>query len=234
MEAHATTQRVPAVLGFFDAPSARGLGYEDMGGKADTQDRIIQSALRLFGEGGYNGTSVAAIAEAAGVSASAVFWHFGDKATLFAEVCKRMLVPFLESITTTYEHLEPADQIFEMFSTYERFVTSQRETIETFVRWVLESKELRASLSGQLFGLQDIFTRKIESALTASTGDPDAARELAAGLITLLDGNLLLTLLDTDPANQARRRAGLLRLAALAATPAHGEAVRAPKTERPD
>lgn len=186
------------------------------GGKAETQERILNEAVRLFSAKGYNRTSVGAIAAAAGVSRSAVFWHFTDKATLFGEVCKRMLVPFVQRLSTSYAHLDPAEQIFEIFSVYERFVAENRETIETFVRWVLEAPELRESLLPKLFGLQDIFTRKIEVALCERTGDPKRAAELAAGLVSLLDGNLLLTLLDPVGENQNRRREGLLRLAELA------------------
>lgn len=190
---------------------------EDMSGdKAATQQRILAAALGLFAKRGYNGTSVSAIAEAAGVSRSAVFWHFGDKASLFSEVFKRMLVPFMERITNTYEGMSPGEQIQEMFSVYESFVTDNRETIETFVRWVMESSELRSALSDQLFALQDAFTRKIERAIAEATGDAEAASELAAGMIAMLDGNFLLTLLDVEGKTQARRRAGLLRIAKLA------------------
>ncbi len=190
---------------------------EDMSGdKAATQERILAAALGLFAQRGYNGTSVSAIAEAAGVSRSAVFWHFGDKASLFREVFKRMLIPFMERITNTYEHLSPGDQLLEMFSVYERFVTDNRQTIETFVRWVMESSELRDVLNDQLFALQDTFTRKIERAIAEASGDPEAAAELAAGMIAMLDGNFLLTLLDPEGKTQARRRAGLLRIARLA------------------
>ncbi len=190
---------------------------EDMSGdKAETQERILGAALSLFAERGYNGTSVSAIAQAAGVSRSSIFWHFGDKASLFSEVFKRMLVPFLDRITTTYEHLTPGEQVFEMFSVYESFVSDNRAAIEIFVRWVMESSELRSALSDQLFALQDTFTRKIERALAEATGDHEAASELAAGMIAMLDGNFLLTLLDVEGKTQARRRAGLLRIAQLA------------------
>lgn len=192
------------------------------GGKAETQERILSAASRLFASRGYSRTSVGAIAQAAGVSRSAVFWHFGDKATLFEEVCKRMLVPFVQRLSSSYEHLDPAQQIFEIFSVYERFVAENRATIEAFVRWVLEAPEVRESLLPKLFGLQEIFTRKIERALTERLGDPKRGAELAAGLVSLLDGNLLLTLLDPVGESQDRRREGLLRLAELAV--AHPEA----------
>ena len=185
------------------------------GKKAETQDRIVGAAVRLFAERGYDRTSVDAIAKAAGLSSSAVFWHFGDKATLFAEVCRRMLVPFVEQLSVGEDDADPAQEIFDIVSVYERFVAEHRQTIETFVRWLLESSKLRSSLARELLGLQDVFTRKIERALAAKSGNAKAGAELAAGLVSALNGNLLMILLDAEGRDAERRRAGLARITAL-------------------
>ena len=185
------------------------------GGKAETQSRIISAAVRLFAERGYDRTSVDAIARAAGLSSSAVFWHFGDKATLFAEVCRRMLVPFVEQLSAGEDHADPAQQLFDLVSVYEGFVAEHRQTIETFVRWLLETSKLRPSLARELLGLQDTFTRKIERALAATSGDAKKGAELAAGLVSVLNGSLLLSLLDSEGRDAERRSAGLARITAL-------------------
>lgn len=44
---------------------------------------ILESALRLFSEQGYRGTSIREIAEAAGLSTGNLYHHFPDKETLF-------------------------------------------------------------------------------------------------------------------------------------------------------
>ena len=49
----------------------------------------------LFAQRGYERTTIAAIASEAQVSRAAVFWHFGDKANLFQESCRELLVPFV-------------------------------------------------------------------------------------------------------------------------------------------
>jgi len=48
----------------------------------DTRQRIIDAALRLFGEVGYARASTRAIAEAAGVNEVTLFRHFGSKKNL--------------------------------------------------------------------------------------------------------------------------------------------------------
>jgi TetR/AcrR family transcriptional regulator len=49
-------------------------------------ERILQAAARLFAERGYAGTSMQAVAEAAGVCKSNVFHHFASKEALFEAV----------------------------------------------------------------------------------------------------------------------------------------------------
>jgi AcrR family transcriptional regulator len=58
-----------------------------------TRDRILDVSERLFAEFGFNGTSLRAITEAAGVNLAAVNYHFGDKETLYATVIRRRVLP---------------------------------------------------------------------------------------------------------------------------------------------
>jgi AcrR family transcriptional regulator len=49
---------------------------------AETRERLLQAAAEAFAERGYDGTRVADIAAAAGVSNGALYAHFGSKAEL--------------------------------------------------------------------------------------------------------------------------------------------------------
>jgi TetR/AcrR family acrAB operon transcriptional repressor len=183
--------------------------------KAATQARILRAAMGLFMRGGYERTTVAAIAEEAGVSRAAIFWHFNDKATLFAAATRQLLVPFLQELERDLAHLDPRERVLELFTVYEEFVEKNRETIETFMRWVLESPSLRASLHEELFSLHDNFARDLREALGRALGDEQEAARLAAALVALLDGNLLLSLLDSDPRARRLRREGLRSITSL-------------------
>jgi AcrR family transcriptional regulator len=54
-----------------------------------THSVVLDAAEKLFGERGYEGTSIAAIAEQAGVSAESVYGHFGSKRALFGDLFRR-------------------------------------------------------------------------------------------------------------------------------------------------
>lgn len=58
---------------------------------ADTRERILDAAERLFMEHGYEGTSMRQITGEAGVNLAAVNYHFGSKEILMQEVFRRKL-----------------------------------------------------------------------------------------------------------------------------------------------
>jgi AcrR family transcriptional regulator len=53
---------------------------------ADTEERIVRAATELFAADGYAATTLAAVAEAAGVGARTVYVRFGTKAALLKRV----------------------------------------------------------------------------------------------------------------------------------------------------
>ena len=191
------------------APAPRGR-------KEETQERIVAAALALFATRGYEGTSISAIAAHARVSRSAVFWHFGDKEGLFRETFRRMLVPFFAELQASLEHIPPRQRVFEILTAYERVVEENEEAIRSIVRWLLESEKLRASLRETLFALHDALVKDISDTLAAASGAAETSEALAAALVAMLDGNLLLALLDPNARNRELRRAGLRRLVQLA------------------
>jgi AcrR family transcriptional regulator len=188
--------------------------------KARTQARILEAASSLFAARGYEGASISAIAARARVSRSAIFWHFGDKETLFREAFRRMLVPFAEEIARSLAHPDPTTRLVELIAVYERIVEEQTPAIQAFVRWAIESPALRASIREPLFGMHDHFVRDVRDALAPALGEREPAEAIATGLISMLHGNLLLAMLDGDPRRARLRRAGLRRVVERALGPA--------------
>lgn len=55
---------------------------------AETRERLLSAAAAVFAERGYDGTRVADIAAAAGVSNGALYAHFGSKAELLVDALR--------------------------------------------------------------------------------------------------------------------------------------------------
>src|SRR5262245_38936796 len=83
-EAKSPEPRVPA-----GAPRARRRTQHER--VAESDRRMLAAALRLIGERGYRGTSLAAIGEAAGYSRGLVHERFGSKAGLLWALVKQIL-----------------------------------------------------------------------------------------------------------------------------------------------
>src|SRR5262245_39386955 len=63
------------------------------------RDEIVDEATRLFAERGYEGASMADLAERVGLRKASLFHHFASKDVLYAAVLERLVVPMSEAIT---------------------------------------------------------------------------------------------------------------------------------------
>jgi TetR/AcrR family transcriptional regulator, acrAB operon repressor len=58
-----------------------------------TREELLDAAERVFRARGVGHTSLAEVADAAGVTRGAIYWHFKDKADLFQALVKRVEMP---------------------------------------------------------------------------------------------------------------------------------------------
>ncbi len=86
--------------------------------KEDRRKQILDAAMSVFVEKGYNGTTTLEIAEAAGISEVTLFRHFSTKQDLFLEGIKPILYSTLEESIKTSKEMEPEDKL--AYILYER------------------------------------------------------------------------------------------------------------------
>ncbi len=75
-------------------------------GGAVTAERILDVAERLFGERGYAGTALRAIAAEVGIQNPSLYKHFASKAALYEAVIERALHPILYEFWDTEDEVE--------------------------------------------------------------------------------------------------------------------------------
>ena len=185
------------------------MGGERLTGKAATQERILVAARKLFLGKGYESTTVAEIADAAEVSRATVFWHFNDKASLFRETFTRLLAPFRESLDRNLEEVDAEKRLHELVAIYESFSTDHLAEIGGFVRWAVETPTFRSLLVTTLLDLHQRFIGSLSQAIAEIVAPSQDPQILATGLMSLLDGNLLLSLFDETPSVMETRRASV-------------------------
>jgi AcrR family transcriptional regulator len=71
----------------------------------DTRQRLIEAALKIFGESGFEGASTRMLADAAGANLAAIPYHFGSKEGLYraaaefiVENCGKEILPTIDQI----------------------------------------------------------------------------------------------------------------------------------------
>lgn len=80
------------------APGGGAVRERGRGREADTRSRIQEVALELFGEHGYEATSLREIAEHLGVTKAALYYHFKTKDDIIASVVNDRLAMIEELI----------------------------------------------------------------------------------------------------------------------------------------
>ena len=75
---------------------------------AESHDRILEAALEISAERGYDGTTMALVCERAGLPASSVYWHFKNKDALLAAVLEHSYTRWRAG-ENDYEHSDTGD-----------------------------------------------------------------------------------------------------------------------------
>lgn len=75
-----------------------------------TRQLLIESAIQQFALRGVTSTTLADIADAAGVTRGAVYWHFASKAELFNEIWQQQL-PLRDLLQHEFPQKESKDPL---------------------------------------------------------------------------------------------------------------------------
>ncbi len=178
--------------------------------KADalaTRHSLLDAAERLFQAQGVSRTSLQDIAQAAGTTRGAIYWHFKDKADLFNAMMERVTLPMEQALQCAIEP-DAQDPLAEVRASLLRalhLTATDAQTRRVFevathkVEYVTElmpvqERHLRVSLECQAR------TRQAMERLAARRGAPlRLAPDVAAlGLHVMVSGLIQNWLLDTE------------------------------------
>jgi TetR/AcrR family transcriptional regulator, acrAB operon repressor len=100
----------------------------------ETRNRVLDAAEQVFYEKGVSRTTLADIAQAAGVTRGAIYWHFTNKSDLFNAMFDRSLLPFDELIESTLDGREedPLARLRELFIWCMRNITTDEQRRRVF------------------------------------------------------------------------------------------------------
>ena len=99
-----------------------------------TRNRLLDAAEHVFAEKGVSRTSLHDIAEAAGVSRGAIYWHFKNKADLFNAMMERTTLPLEDALHQIGDdpELDPLHELQRAILDTMRKIASDERTRRVF------------------------------------------------------------------------------------------------------
>jgi AcrR family transcriptional regulator len=185
------------------------------GGKAATQEAILGAATQLFLERGYESTTVADVAERAGVSRATVFWHFSDKGGLFREAFVRLLTPFRDSLQNDFHDLPAPKRLHEQLGSAELFARQHGHELAAFIGWGFESPVHREGILTALLDLNQRYQGVLIETIAEIVGPERDAKALGGALWLAVDANFFLSIFDRSDRGFEQRASAARALADL-------------------
>lgn len=162
-----------------------------------TKDRILEEALTLFSENGYDGTGVEQIAEKVGIKAPSLYKHFKGKEDILNALIDNAEARY-EEYFGSEQHIGTIPESREAFIrvTMERILFTMRDPMIRKIRKFLVQEQFRSerlaaiTTRHQLEGVQKMYARIIEGMMEKGLFIKDdpvlLANELTAPVVLLI------------------------------------------------
>ncbi|WP_369275296.1 TetR family transcriptional regulator [Streptomyces sp. R11] len=157
----------------------------------ESRQRILDAAVEIAGERGYDGTSIAAVSAKCGLPASSIYWHFKDKDDLIAAVIERSFEAWLTAVELPGEETgTPLERVTAMAANVAKSLVDAPDFLRLGLMLALERRPTEPRGRTAFLQVRDITHRKIaEVAATLFPGlDEQAVDTLTTYAVAGADG----------------------------------------------
>ncbi|MFG2584100.1 TetR family transcriptional regulator [Streptomyces malaysiensis] len=149
----------------------------------ESRQRILDAAVEIAGERGYEGTSIAAVSAKCGLPASSIYWHFKDKDDLIAAVIERSFDTWLTAVALPDEGAGTAlERVTAMAASVARSLLDAPDFLRLGLMLALERRP--AEPRGRTVFLQVRATTREKIAETLGTLFPELDQDAVQALTT--------------------------------------------------
>ena len=140
----------------------------------DKEERILQAAVRLFGRKGYHASSIADIADEAGVAAGTIYLYFKRKEDLLVRLFQKYIGGYVEDSRPAIRAAEPGlARLYTLVSRQLRFFDADKTLARAFEIHLREvNPVIRDGIRPTLRDYFVIIDEVIEEGKTAGDFDP--------------------------------------------------------------
>ena len=149
-----------------------------------TRQRLEQAAQELIEEGGYGATSVAAIAQRAGVAAGTLYRHFASKEELFVEVFRSVCAREERAMRLAAQEMSSAGAVARLEAVLATF--AQRALRNPRLAWALIAEPVDPLVDAERLAYRERYAEIIAESLLAgiAAGElPDQNVQLTAAAL---------------------------------------------------
>jgi len=158
-----------------------------------TKRKILEAAAKCFSEGGYAKTTMDKIAEEAGVSKGALYWHFKSKEELFVELKERSIAKARKQFEKLFAQKKPFDiKLREAIGLYlSSLVPENREVARLNAEFLAEAPKI-PKLNDMLKDQYEMFRSLIASTIGEAIEKGELRRDIDPEIVSMI----LLAMLD--------------------------------------
>ncbi|MDF0553278.1 TetR/AcrR family transcriptional regulator [Kamptonema sp. UHCC 0994] len=174
--------------------------------ETETRKRILQAAQRLFARKGYEGTTTASLAQAAGVAEGTLFRHFANKKAILIEVATNGWVEILTDLLTELSEMASYKAVAQVMR---RRMLNVRENADIMRVCFMEAQfhpELRDRIQAEVIGkMTDVAEAFFQTAMDRGVYrqmNPKIVAQVFLGMFAIA-GFSQDTLLEPDASPQA-------------------------------
>ena len=174
----------------------------------ETRGRMLEAALRLFSQSGYDATSVAEICQAAGVSKGAFYHHFPTKHAVFHTLLNDWLGGLDLQLAALCQQAQPVpDTLLQMASMTKSVFEAADQRLPMFLEfWTQASRDpvVWQATIDPYHRYQEFFTILVQQGKTEGSFREEDPATVARVIVAMAVGLLLQGLLDPHGANWDR------------------------------
>lgn len=166
---------------------------------AETRDKILQTAYRLFLQKGYTATSMRQVAEETGIGKATIYHHFPDKEAIAMALLEKTGAHMDESLQLVRAENDPRERIRVAVTTNFKFLLEFAEIMQIVRREVAGGRDQMQAGFVKFFGesivlLTEAVRRGTEKGIFRPVDPARAARTL----MTMITGSFALSYLSGE------------------------------------
>ncbi|TXS46569.1 TetR/AcrR family transcriptional regulator [Streptomyces sp. uw30] len=157
----------------------------------ESRQRILDAAVEIAGERGYEGTSIAAVSAKCGLPASSIYWHFEGKDDLIAAVIERSFATWLTTVELPGEETgSPLERVTAMAANVARSLVEAPDFLRLGLMLALERRPAEPRGRTVFLQVRDISRQRITDMIHAlfPALDEDVVRTLTTYAMAGADG----------------------------------------------